>query len=599
MIEIPVTRLLTFALSVALVPLAGEGVARAAVTAQFANNTLTLTGDDSAETLTLGVSGPSVTHNLAGQGGFESSTDFDPGPAQVQIPSDGSVNLALHLGGGSDNVNVSVPAFAGAPVIDGGDGDDTLVGSARADTVDGGAGNDRITAFRGNDTINGGTGNDVIIWSNGDGSDIVDAGPGVDESVIVAATADDLMTVEQVGAAARFTRANSPFSLELRATERLSVSSAAGNDRFLAAPDVPLALAIDAGPGDDVITTGAGRDELIGGSGKDVLNGGAGDDRLLWREGDGSDVLNGDDGVDRVDAELSAGDDSLVLKPDGARVGFERSGPGPFESSIASSEVLALDALGGNDTLVAAAGVKLALIADGGAGDDKLMGTDAPDMLTGGTGDDRLEGGFGNDVVDGGDGRDALALRDGEADVGRGGAGTDSAVADALGVDTVNADVESVDRPPLPPEPAPLPPASPAALAAAPPSPAVAKRRIRMTFSAGWTVFDRGVKVESLTLKNLSSGTRVELSCPICRKRRTLTATGSSLRLRGLPSRVLRRGQKLVLTATKPGWIGHRIVLTVKPYGRTKRAIRQASSAPFRRADLCLPADSVKPQATC
>jgi Ca2+-binding RTX toxin-like protein len=622
-----VASLVAIAISVAPTPLASEGVAQAAVTPQFSNNTLTLTGDGTAETVTLAVSGANVTHNLAvtnlpGGGGLADNTDFDPGPGKVTVPNTGSVNLVVNVGAGNDNVNVSDPSFAGTPVINGGDGDDTIVGSAALDAVDGGPGNDRITAFRGNDTITGSTGNDVIIWNNGDGSDLDDGGAGADETLIVTGTADDLMTVDQVALTTRFARSNAPFAVEMRAVERLSVSSAAGNDRLASAPDVPVALAIDAGPGDDTVTTGAGADdlaggdgndllsggagvdELAGGRGDDVLNGGAGDDHLLWSEGDGSDAINGDDGLDRVEAETSASADTLTLKLEGGRVHFDRPGSEPFASSIASSEVLALNTLGGNDSLVASPGVSLALIADGGAGDDRLTGGDASDTLTGGTGDDQLEGGAGTDVVDGGEGQDSLALRDGEADVGRGGPGTDSAVADAPGLDTIVADVERVERPPLPPDPSPPPPPS-----SSPPPAATGSTlplaqtggigRIRMTFRAGWTVFDQGVRLESLTLKNLIAGTRIEMSCSVCRRKQTFTAKGSSLRLRDLPSRALRRGQRLVLTATKPDTIGHQIILTVKRYGHTRKAVRRASAAPFLRKDRCLPANSVKPQATC
>jgi hypothetical protein len=37
----------------------------------------------------------------------------------------------------------------------------------------------------------GSTGNDVIVWNNGDGSDLDDGGAGTDETLIVTATADD------------------------------------------------------------------------------------------------------------------------------------------------------------------------------------------------------------------------------------------------------------------------------------------------------------------------------------------------------------------------------------------------------------------------
>jgi Ca2+-binding RTX toxin-like protein len=578
------------ALAIGSAAVMSEGVARAAVTTQFANGTLTVTGDDASDAITLGVSGPLITHNLSGFG----STDFDPGPGTLELPSNATVALVVNAGGGNDNINVSAPNFAGAPVINGGDGDDTIVGSLSSDTIDGGNGSDRITGGRNlggtlPELINGGAGNDVMLWSNGDGSDTHNGGPGIDETQIVSGTSDDVMTVDQVAGGTRFARANAPFTVDMQTVERLSVASAAGNDRLTAAPGVPIALTVDGGPGNDVITTGAGADQLDGGVGNDVLDAGAGDDRVLWEDGDGADAIDGDDGFDRVEASLSGADDTVTLTADGGAVRFR-------DSTIASSEALALSALAGNDTIMASPGVALALLADGGAGDDRLSGTDAADTLSGGTGDDQLAGGAGNDVVDGGDGQDALALRDGQADVGRGGPGSDSAVADVAGLDTVDADVESVDRPPLPPAPV----ATAPVVVDAPPAPrSPVTPRIRLRYTAGWTVFEHGVRIEALMLKDLTAGTKVEVSCSVCRRKQALTAKSRVLRLRHLPSKALKRGQRLVLTATRPGAIGQQIVLTVKRYGHGKKALGQASVAPFRERISCLPANSATPQAAC
>ena len=54
--------------------------------------------------------------------------------------------MVVNAGGGNDNINIAAPTFAGAPAVNGGDGDDTIAGSPRTDLIDGGNGNDRITA---------------------------------------------------------------------------------------------------------------------------------------------------------------------------------------------------------------------------------------------------------------------------------------------------------------------------------------------------------------------------------------------------------------------------------------------------------------------
>ncbi len=108
----------------------------------------------------------------------------------------------------------------------------------------------------------------------------------------------------------------------------------------------------------------------------------------------------------------------------------------PSTCPSATAELFELNTLGGNDTLSVAPDVTLPLDVDGGAGNDLL------------------QGGAGSDTVDGGDGDDRLELRDGVADFGRGGAGNDFAVMDAI--DAHSPDTESVDRPATPlPSPAP------------------------------------------------------------------------------------------------------------------------------------------------
>ena len=97
--------------------------------------------------------------------------------------------------GGQDNINLVGREHRSAPTIDGGAGDDVIVGSDVVDTISGGDGNDRITGFRGNETINGGLGNDVMVWNNGEGNDINVGGAGIDETLIVTGTGDDNMTV--------------------------------------------------------------------------------------------------------------------------------------------------------------------------------------------------------------------------------------------------------------------------------------------------------------------------------------------------------------------------------------------------------------------
>lgn len=63
-------------------------------------------------------------------------------------------------------------------VIDGGPGNDILIGGPAADTLAGGPGNDKIYGRGGNDTINGGPGRDILYGGKGD--DVLIGGGGAD-----------------------------------------------------------------------------------------------------------------------------------------------------------------------------------------------------------------------------------------------------------------------------------------------------------------------------------------------------------------------------------------------------------------------------------
>jgi len=70
--------------------------------------------------------------------------------------------VTIEGGAGADTLTGSATA---ANTINGGDGNDIIVGGAAADTINGGAGNDTITTGGGLDMITGGAGNDTFIIS--------------------------------------------------------------------------------------------------------------------------------------------------------------------------------------------------------------------------------------------------------------------------------------------------------------------------------------------------------------------------------------------------------------------------------------------------
>jgi Ca2+-binding RTX toxin-like protein len=70
------------------------------------------------------------------------------------------------LGNGSANtLDFSAVALYGIASIDGGGGNDTIIGSSAQDTIYGGAGADRITGGEGGDWLSGGAGNDIFDYN--------------------------------------------------------------------------------------------------------------------------------------------------------------------------------------------------------------------------------------------------------------------------------------------------------------------------------------------------------------------------------------------------------------------------------------------------
>ena len=177
-ISLRARRTAVFATVAAAAALALPSMAGAAVTGAVTGNTATLTGDGADGNIAIGVTGPNLSHNLAG---FDSAIDFDSAVAGNQTLT-ATARLTINSG-------------AGADTITGGPGDDTINGGTERDPINGGGGNDRITGGPGGDAvtrepISGGAGNDVIIWANGDGFDRNDGDAGVDETAIVNGAAD-------------------------------------------------------------------------------------------------------------------------------------------------------------------------------------------------------------------------------------------------------------------------------------------------------------------------------------------------------------------------------------------------------------------------
>lgn len=91
---------------------------------------------------------------------------------------------------GAGYMDFSATTYAGHSVyINGGSGDDVLLGNSGADLLLGGGGNDVLTAGAGNDVLEGGSGNDVL--TGGQGNDSLIGGAGTDRFVFEATAANN------------------------------------------------------------------------------------------------------------------------------------------------------------------------------------------------------------------------------------------------------------------------------------------------------------------------------------------------------------------------------------------------------------------------
>jgi len=320
--------------------------------------------------------------------------------------------------------------------LDGGQGDDLLIGTASRDVLLGG--NDR-------DTLIGGAGDDVLSGDETTGA--LEQGWAVKRA--------------DVPIAGGVTSHRAVFS-------KASINSASeGGDDVLYGQGGKDFIdggwgedLLDGGADDDFLNGGQGHDTLAGGSGNDVmlgdnldwggglpskhhgndvLDGGSGDDSLAGNGGSdalyggpGNDILQGDDGVlDGVEGDAAHffGDDLLDGGP-----GDDKLWGGGGDDLLFGGE--------GNDDLIGDSPEHPVRyqgndFLDGGAGDDTLRGMGGADTLLGGAGADFLDGdvsdlqpgGINNDLLQGGEGNDTLQGGFG-ADTLYGGAGDDILVGD-------------------------------------------------------------------------------------------------------------------------------------------------------------------------
>jgi Ca2+-binding RTX toxin-like protein len=345
-----------------------------------------------------------------------------------------------------------------ADALDGGSGDDTLVGGPSGSAYDhiaGGSGADAVTYVRtdgvkmfldgssspGEDEIEndvenayGGSGNDVLVgnasknYLSGNGGDdtlegfgeIDTLNGGLDQDTLSGGEASDVL----FGGAGNDTLRGGPGGDSLGGSSGVDLADYSGTA-------TPLIVTIDnlagdgaAGEGDNVlkdvedVTGGSGGDTITGSSAANVLTGGGGPDTLSG--GDSGDLLIG--GTENDQLHGDGGDDALRggLGSDGLDGGADVDAVDYAAATAAINANLETGNVSGEggDTLTAVENLIGSIHADtitgdngpnalaGNNGTDTIHGGGGKDFLNGADGDDVLRGEGGDDFIEGGDGKD-------------------------------------------------------------------------------------------------------------------------------------------------------------------------------------------------
>lgn len=276
---------------------------------------------------------------------------------------------------------------------------DSLYGTIDADSIAGLGSDDALYGYDGDDSIDGGTGDDFLY--GGSGNDILIGGAG-----------EDFFFGQSGTDTASYATASTAITLNI--VDTFLSSGDAFGDFFFSVEQFVL------GSFDDQFMGGGAGDLAAGGNGNDTLNGLAGNDQLL---GDaGNDVLIGGQGADT----LNGGTNFDIVSYQTATLGILfQMGTLTFTGDAAGDVLTAVEGVRGTEFGDSVQLIQTFRYADGGAGDDVIMGSQGNDTIIGGFGADQLSGLNGNDQLFGGDDSDPANGPD-EGNLLDGGAGNDS-----------------------------------------------------------------------------------------------------------------------------------------------------------------------------
>lgn len=295
-------------------------------------------------------------------------------------------SMSISMGGDDDtvtpllaaefsNINQVIP-------VNGGDGNDRLIGANKPVALIGGAGDDIFEPALNQTQVSGQDGTDTLRATGFDYT--------LTDTALAGVPSTTFSSVERAELTGNDRSAD---TIDASAFSGVVVLDGRANGDHLLAGSGGGTLV--GGLGDDDLDGGGGPDVLDGGDGIDALDGAGGDDRLL--PGAGNDGVAGGAGSDTVEA---AADADLVLTPT-TLVGLGTD-------TLDTVEAAALATGPAGHTIDATAWILPARLT-GGPANDVLLGGSGPDLIRGGGGDDLVRGNLGADDLGGDGGSDRLS----------------------------------------------------------------------------------------------------------------------------------------------------------------------------------------------
>jgi len=296
----------------------------------------------------------------------------------VSDPDDGLANERDDVRYSTENIN-------------GGSGDDVIIGNDAKNTIKGNGGNDVISGGANGATCNAADGDALL---GGDGNDTF---------ILAAANCKAVLTGGDGDNVADFSGRSAALQLRNNGT----------------ADDGEGSM------GAEGVNIGTDIKKMIGGFGADNITGGAGDDIIVG--GPGADVITGGTGFDTIDYSGSPAAVTVTMCFTSAITGCGTADDGMTGEMDQIYQMEHVIGSKYNDTLSVYMTTTTELMFEGGEGNDTITGSSAndtiygdlgDDTLTGGAGDDTISGDAGDDFIDGGDGDGDICLGD-SADVTR------------------------------------------------------------------------------------------------------------------------------------------------------------------------------------